>query len=374
MHKTYYKGAQIFHNGNLLNGFALKVTNNYVCKIMPEEDIPSNADIKILDGGVLSAGFVETQANGGNGVLVNDDFSAEGLSHVLAGHRKFGTVAMLPTFITDTQERYHQAIQSISDCVKNNVHGIVGGHFEGPFLNPEKKGTHNKKYIRLPDEADFAIYKACAPYLQHSIISLAPECLNKGTIARLKEYVPQINLAHSMASSRDVERAYSEGLTGITHLYNAMPPMQGRDPSAIGLAQELGLYCGIIADGIHVSHSALNHAYRALGADKICLVTDSMHTIGAPQIKCFDLAGVKVFVESDHLINEFGALAGAHTTLLACVQNAVLLMQANLKDALRMAVSTPAQYIGRPDLASISHRDAGDVIYLDRNLALKEWR
>lgn len=373
MKTTYYYGARIFDRGYLLNDLALEVCNGKSVALLPKSAIPENAPTTKLNGGILSPGFVETQANGGGGILINDDFSHEGLAQAIAGHRQFGTVAMLPTFITDNQTKYHQAITSIATGVKNGVKGLIGGHFEGPFLNPEKKGTHNPKYLRRPDDSDFACYAKNADYLQHSIISVAPEQLPHGTIRKLKSFFPQINMAHSMATHEDLLRAHGEGLTGITHLYNAMRPMSGRDPGPIGSAAELGLRCGIIADGIHSHPYALANAYRSLGTELLMLVTDSMHTIGAPEIKTFDLMGIKVFVEKDRLVNEHGSLAGAHITLLACLQNAVNYMHADIQSALRMAISTPANYIQRPDLAHIVSRNIDDIIYLSDDLELKNW-
>ncbi|MDO4642664.1 MAG: N-acetylglucosamine-6-phosphate deacetylase [Cardiobacteriaceae bacterium] len=373
MSTVFYSGTRIYHRGSLVDGLALRVEQGRSTGLLPVADIPADATVKHLDGGILTPGFVETQANGGGGVLVNDDFSHHGLAQVIAAHRQFGTVAMLPTFITDAQDKYHQAIASIAEGVKVGLKGLVGGHFEGPFLNPEKKGTHNPRYIRVPDASDLACYEKYAPYLQHSIISVAPEQLASGTVKALKPFFPQINMAHSMATHDDLLRAYAEGITGITHLYNAMRPMSGRDPGPIGTAAELGLRCGVIADGVHSHPYALAHAYHVLGDSLLMLVTDSMHTIGAPQIREFDLMGVKVFVKEDRLVNEHGSLAGAHITLLQCLQNAVRYMHADIRSALNMAITTPAHYINRPDLASIEQREVDDIIYLTDALELADW-
>ncbi|MDO5090332.1 MAG: N-acetylglucosamine-6-phosphate deacetylase [Cardiobacteriaceae bacterium] len=369
----YYTGARIFDDGRLLQGFALHVENGRTQALLPESAIPEGAPRKALPGGILTPGFVETQANGGAGILVNERFDADALAQVLAGHRQFGTVAMLPTFITDSQDKYHAAIASIAQAVRDGVPGIVGGHFEGPFLNPAKKGTHQPRFLRVPDERDFAVYAQHGEYLQHSILSLAPEQLAPGTIARIKPHIPQINMAHSMATHEDLERAVGEGLTGITHLFNAMAAMEGRNPGAIGSAAALGLQAGIIADGVHAHPYSLLAAYRMLGKTQLMLVTDSMHTIGVDGISEFDLMGIKVFVDGNRLVNEYGSLAGAHINMLQCVQNAVRFMQADIASALTMAIATPARYIGLPQLARIAERRVQDILWLDEALALREW-
>lgn len=370
---TYYLGARIFNDGKLLENHALLVEGGKTKALLPQSALPENAPVKHLNGGILTAGFVETQANGGGGVLVNEDFSLEGLARVAAAHREYGTVAILPTFITDAQTKYHQAIAGVAAAVKHGVKGVIGGHFEGPFISREKKGTHNPQFIRTPDDSDFACFAKHADDLQHSLITVAPECLPAGTIKRFKPLIPQINVAHSMANHEDLERAAAEGLTGVTHLYNAMRPIAGRDPSVLGTAMALGLKCGIIADGVHAHPYALQLAYKALGAEGLMLVTDSMHTIGT-NIQSFDLMGIKVYVRDGKLVNEEGSLAGAHIDMLSCVQNAVRMMNANIQSALTMAVSTPAHYLQRPDLAKIVNRDADDVIYLSDDLQLQTWQ
>ena len=368
--KTAYTGARIYHRDVLLEGHALLVENDKTLAVTATGGIPADATVHHLGGGILTPGFIETQANGGGGYLVNDRFDADSLAHILAAHRQFGTVAMLPTFITDAQDNYHRAIASIADATRR-VPGILGGHFEGPFLSPEKKGTHNPAYLRVPDESDFACFEKHADALQHSIVSLAPERVPAGTVRRLRALGLRVNAAHTMASKADMQRAWTEGLGGVTHLYNAMPPLAGRDPAVIGSAAELRLYCGIIADGVHVDPFSLASACKLIGKDRLILVTDSMHTIGT-DIREFTLpGGVRVFVEKDRLVNEHGSLAGAHVTLLQCVQNAIRYMHLAVEDALGMVITNPARYLDRPDLARITRRDVNDVLWLSDAMQLQ---
>ena len=370
--KTAYSGARIYHDGILLEGHALLVENGQTLAIAATGDLSADARIQPLNGGILTPGFIETQANGGGGYLVNERFDADGLAHILAAHRQFGTVAMLPTFITDSKDNYHRAIAAIADAARR-VPGILGGHFEGPFLSPEKKGTHNPAYLRTPDDSDFACFEQHADALQHSIVSLAPERVPAGTVRRLREMGMRVNAAHTMASKADMQRAWAEGLGGVTHLYNAMPPLAGRDPAVIGSAAELRLYCGIIADGVHSDPYSLAAACKLIGKDRLLLVTDSMHTIGAPEITEFTLPGdIRVYVKEDRLVNEHGALAGAHITLLQCVKNAMRYMHIAIEDALGMAIANPAAYLGRPDLARITTRRLQDILWLDETLTLQE--
>lgn len=366
----YYQNATIFNGDTLLHNHSLLVDNGVTTAIVPDQAIPDTAKIIVLDGGILSPGYVETQANGGGGVLFNDSPTVEGIKTILDAHRQFGTVAMLPTFITDSSDKLDNALQAVRDGIAEKVQGLIGGHFEGPFINTEKKGTHQSDYIRQPNAEDYQRFVSVG--MGQSLITLAPEQVPLSFIRHLADEGFCINAGHTLADKQTMIAACAEGLGGVTHLYNAMPPLQGRDPAVIGSAAALGLFCGIIVDGVHSDAFALQAAYRLIGKQRLMLVTDSMHTIGKPDIQSFTLTGQKVFVRGNSLVNEFGALAGANITMEASVQNAVKLMGVSVADALTMAITTPANYIKRSDLSRITQRQLSDIIYLDNSLNLKK--
>lgn len=359
----YYQNAQLFNGQTLLHGYSLAVSNGKTIGIVADNKLSASAKVINLNGGILTPGYVELQANGGGGVLFNQQPNIDGLKTILQSHRQFGTVAMLPTFITDTPEQLDLAMQAIRQGIKSNLAGLIGGHFEGPFINPEKKGTHQPDFIRQPNGEDYQRFTALG--LGNSLVTLAPECVPADFIRHLSKQGFQINAGHTLANKDDMINAHQNGLSGVTHLYNAMPPLQGRDPAVIGSAVGLQLTCGIIVDGIHSDPFAMQTAYQMLGKDNLMLVTDSMHTIGAPEITSFNLTGQQVFVQSDRLVNENGDLAGAHITMEQSVKNAVNFMQVGVADALTMAVTTPARYINRKDLSRITSRSIDDILYLD---------
>ncbi len=368
---TLYTNIRIFDGKKLHENKGLIVENNKVVDLLPSQQWPKESHIISLDGGILSPGYIETQANGGGGVLFNQQPNIEGLTTILKSHRRYGTVAMLPTFITDTPENMLKAAQAIEEGLQQNLKGLIGGHFEGPFLNKEKKGTHRIDYIRQATSDDLHLFLSLK--LGRSLITLAPENVEPDFIKALYDAGFKISAGHSMATKDDMIKAHQKGLTGITHLYNAMPPLQGREPSIIGSSVGLGLYCGIIVDNIHSDAFSLKLAYQAMGANKLMLVTDSMHTIGVEGIKEFDLMGQKVYVSKDRLVNEQGSLAGAHITMEQSVKNAVKLMGATLEDALKMAISVPAEFINFPELSSIIGRDINDILWLDDELNIQKF-
>ncbi len=367
---TIYTNIRIFDGQKLHENKGLKVQKGKVVALLSSEDY-GGEDVVSLKGGILSPGYVETQANGGGGVLFNQEPTIEGLKTILKAHRRYGTVAMLPTFITDTAQNMAKAVKAIEEGLAQNLKGLIGGHFEGPFLNAEKKGTHRADYIRKPNQEDLALFQSAD--LGKSLITLAPENVELSFIKALKKAGLKIAAGHSMATKADMVNAHKHGLEGITHLYNAMPALQGREPSIIGSAPALGLYSGIIVDNIHSDEFSMKLAYKALGAKRLMLVTDSMHTIGIEGITEFELMGQKVFVKDGQLINEFGSLAGAHITMEQSVKNAVKFMGANVEDALQMAISTPAEFMDCPHLATIINRDISDILWLDDQLNIQSF-
>lgn len=360
---TYYQDARLFNGQELLSGYSLAVNQGKTIAVVNDSEVPRSATIVHLNGGILTPGFVELQANGGGGVLFNDDPCVDSIKKILAAHRQFGTVAMLPTFITDEAHQLDAALQAVRDGLAENVPGLMGGHFEGPFINKEKKGTHQVAYIRRPSAEDYRRFSGEG--LGHSLVTLAPECVPIDFIQHLASQGFRISAGHTMASKADMVSAHQAGLSGITHLYNAMPVLQGRDPAVIGSAAPLSLNAGIIVDGIHSDPFSLQTAFRLLGKRHLMLVTDSMHTIGAPEIQSFTLTGQTVFVKGDRLVNENGDLAGAHITMAQSVKNARTFMQASIADVLTMAITTPARYIGCEALSHIHNHYIDDILYLD---------
>src|SRR5690606_37784792 len=156
----------------------------------------------------------------------------------------------------------------------------------------------------------------------------------------------RISVGHSEASAGVLLRAIDEGLTGVTHLFNAMPPLAGRAPGIVGTAlADPRLIAGLIVDGIHVDPISVRAAFAAKGADGIALVTDAMPSVGAAADR-FALMGRTITLEHGRLTPENGTLAGAHLDMASAVRNAVNLAQIPLEAALRAASLTPARFLG----------------------------
>src|SRR5262249_48803230 len=209
-----------------------------------------------------------------------------------------------------------------------------GLHLEGPFLNPSRAGVHAREHIVQATSGDLEWLRPLGR-AGRSLVTLAPECVPDGFIRGLAKAGLRVAAGHSEASADAMTRAMSDGLTGVTHLFNAMPPLQGRAPSIVGSAfADSRLIAGLIVDGLHLDSVSVRAAFAAKGGRGIALVTDAMPTVGAA-IDTFMLTGKQIALRDGRLVTAEGTLAGAHLDMATAVRNAVTLCGIPLEDALR---------------------------------------
>jgi N-acetylglucosamine-6-phosphate deacetylase len=363
---TAITSARILASGTWLDGHAVIMSDDLVHAIVPASDIPVSAKLVSLNGGVLLPGFIDTQVNGGGGVLFNDVPSAKGIAAIAAAHRRFGTTAMLPTLISDDLDVVARAIAAVDDAIKSGVPGIIGIHIEGPFLNTAKRGIHDAGKFRTLDEGAVALLSSLK--YGKTLVTLAPELAPVGAIAKLVKNGVVVAAGHTLANYAEMQRGIAEGLTGVTHLFNAMTQMESRAPGVVGAAFDSNIICGIIADGYHVDPATLRAAYRAKGMDEIMLVTDAMPTTGS-NVTTFNIGGTAVKSENGKLESSSGTLAGSNLDMATAVRNASEMMRTGLAAASHMASYTPAAFIGLSQShGRIAPGYRGDIVHLDDNL------
>jgi N-acetylglucosamine-6-phosphate deacetylase len=355
---------QVFDGQTLLTGMAVGVQAGRVAALRPVGDLP-DATEKQAVAGILTAGYLDLQVNGGGGALVNNDPSAEAMQTIAAAHRRFGTVGVLPTVITDAPEVLARAVDAA--IAAKGMQGILGLHIEGPHISLARRGTHAAEFVRPLDETTLAHVARLRANGVAVKITLAPEVVRRGQIAGLVAMGAIVSLGHTDATAEAVQAALSEGATCFTHLYNAMSPMLGRAPGVTGAAISSDACCGFICDGHHVADAMLGLAIRARPvADRMFLVSDAMATVGGGDR--FRLYGQEIRLVDGKLVNAEGALAGAHVTLAEGVARLVRVPGIAPEAALRMAVTVPAAVIGAPELAQIVGRRLDDLLVLGADM------
>ncbi|WP_417843040.1 N-acetylglucosamine-6-phosphate deacetylase [Thalassospira sp.] len=339
--------AKLFDGDRFHDDKAVVIENGKILAVSNAGDISDTTNTYDAQGYILAPGFIDVQVNGGGGVLLNHTPTVEGIRAIMAGHRQFGTTAMLPTLITDTRAKMLAAIAAVKDAIAQNVPGIVGIHLEGPYLNTERKGVHDASIIR-PMEDDAIDVLSSLPN-GRIVVTMAPEKAKAGTIAKLTENNVLVCAGHTAGTYSDVQAAIGEGLRGFTHLFNAMSPLNHREPGVAGAAiADENTWCGLIADGFHVHPAAMQIAVRAKKTGKIMLVTDAMPTVGAKN-KSFVLGGEEIIATNGRCALADGTLAGSDLDMMSAVKNTVEMIGTDLAEALRMASLYPAEFLKMGD-------------------------
>jgi N-acetylglucosamine-6-phosphate deacetylase len=335
---------RVFDGRGWHRDIAVMVQDGRITGLASQGEVPSDwMQSRVPAGVFVTAGFIDLQVNGGGGVLLNDQPTPDGMRAIARAHRRYGTTACLPTLITDTREQLRSAIAAA--CSVAGRDGVLGLHLEGPFISPRRPGVHRPDRIVQPRAGDLEQLCELAG-AGRSLVTLAPECVPAGFVMTLASAGVRISIGHSEASAAVVVQAVAEGATGVTHLFNAMPPLSARAPGIVGTAlSEPRLTAGLVVDGIHVDPVSVRVAFAAKGADRIALVTDAMPTVGT-SLDRFDLVGRTIKLVDGRLTTEEGTLAGAHLDMASAVRNAVRLAKVPLEDALRAASLTPAQFLG----------------------------
>lgn len=365
----------VFHNGQILTerGFesdaCVVVEDGHIVSVL--HGAPPSTGTRIdLQGGMLVPGFIDVQVNGGGGVLFNNDTSAEGIAAIARGHRRFGTTGLLPTLISDDATVMARAVAATRDAIAQGVPGVLGIHLEGPYIAPARKGTHNADTFRVPDAAEIAMATSLDNGV--TVITLAPERVPAATIRAMVERGAIVCAGHTTGSYDETRAGLAAGITGFTHLYNAMTPLQGREPGVVGAAlEDPHSWVGVIVDGVHVHPASLKVAIAAKPRGKVLLVTDAMPMVGSDD-PSFNLYGETITAVDGVVRNAAGSLAGSALDMASAVRNAVQLLGLPLEEACRMGAQYPAEFLGLGgELGRIAPGYRADLVLLDADLRVQ---
>jgi N-acetylglucosamine-6-phosphate deacetylase len=251
------------------------------------------------------------------------------------------------------------------------VPGVLGVHIEGPFLNPVQKGIHEAERLRRMDEACVELLSSAGP--GRTLVTLAPEMVSAAMIERLAQAGVIVSAGHTNASYVRTKVALDAGMTGFTHLFNAMSPLTSREPGVVGAAlSDSRSWAGIIVDGRHVDPVVLKIALACRPTDRFLLVTDAMPCVGTDQ-KRFVLQGKTISVRNGACFDSRGRLAGSDLDMASAFRNAIDMLGVSIAEASRMASRNPAQFLGLGDeLGRIAPGYRADLVLLDDDFAVRE--
>jgi N-acetylglucosamine-6-phosphate deacetylase len=295
-----------------------------------------------------SQGAIDLQINGALGVPFNDlnrDRAAK-IPEICRFLYQQGMDGFLPTLVTTSIVQIHRSLSFLAEAIaqqKQNLHSleakILGVHLEGPFLHPDKRGAHPLQHL-LPLNLD-TLRQVIGDYSEIvKLVTLAPELDSTGaTIQYLRDRKIIVSLGHSTANAEQAREAISQGATMVTHAFNAMPSLHHRDVGLLGEAMLSDrVWCGLIADGVHVSPQMVKLLYRM--TDKIFLVSDALAPLGLPDGSYpWDDRPITVTNGTARLPD--GTLSGTTLPLLDSVNNLVYWDVCRAEKAIDSAIVAP---------------------------------
>ncbi|AMN53581.1 N-acetylglucosamine-6-phosphate deacetylase [Labrenzia sp. CP4] len=346
---TAYLCSRVFDGEKIHANAALLVEDGKVAGLLSADKVPVGVETVDLGDGILAPGLIDLQVNGGGGLMLGDAETVDDIERICAAHVSLGTTALTPTLITDTPDVTRKVVDLAIAAWSRGVKGFHGLHLEGPHLFAGRKGAHDPNLIRPLNREDMALYLRAARELPSLIMTVAPETVPPEQMRELADAGIHVSLGHSGATYRQCKTAAEAGASMVTHLFNAMSPLQHREPGLVGAALDLGaLNVGIIADGVHVDPVAMRVALKSkTGPGRIFIVTDAMSQTGT-DVTSFFLGGREIFRRDGTLTLEDGTLAGADIDLPASLRFLTGTLELPVEAALAMATSDPADVLGRP--------------------------
>lgn len=355
----YREGIRISTDSILIDGAVIK-------DIVPAAALPAGIETIDVKGGFLTHGFIDLQVNGGYRYFFPSNITVESLHEIYEDHLVYGTTHCLITMITASQEECLRAIEVVRSYREQGHTGVLGLHLEGPFLNMEKRGSHNAAFIRNPTWEELKeIVEAGEGVLK--LLTIAPELFDNEMIGYIRSKGIVIAAGHSDSSSKIAKASFDQGVTCVTHLYNAMSQLNSREPGLVGASLDSDVFAGIIVDGVHCDYTAV-HIASELKKGKLFLVSDATLIGNMDTI----LNGREYLFRNGRYVNVDGNLAGSNITMWEGVVNSVRHAGIETADAFAMATSIPASALGLSDaIGTITVGQEANLVVLSADLELE---
>lgn len=321
-------------------------------------------DDEIIDakGGFVLPGFVDVHTHG----AVDYDFcdaKAEGIEKMLEYYGSQGITTVVPATMSFNEPILADVLDVADPYFDKEGNGAVlrGVNMEGPFINIEKKGAQNGKYIMDPQIEMFNnLYEKCGKRIR--LVDIAPELPGSLEFIKAVKDKCAISVAHTNANYDEAFAAFEAGASHVTHLFNAMPPFTHRAPGVIGAASDMASFVEIISDGIHLHPSVVRSVFNWFGENRVCLVSDCMRATGMPDGDDYSLGGQRVILNNGKATLEDGTIAGSATNLAECTRRAIS-FGVPMEDALRAATANPAMATDLIDtVGSLSVGKRADIV------------
>lgn len=355
--QAFYNGT-IFDGKNFITDAAVLTDQGRIAGVVNETAIPPHAERINLQHHYIAPAFMDLQIYGGYGKLFSQDLSIEALQKTYEYCISGGCAQFMITLATNSLDIFIKGAEVVSQYWRQGGKGLLGLHLEGPYINPVKRGAHIERCIRRPfvEEVKDLLGRTGGAV---KMMTLAPEVCSQDVIQLLQQYGIIISAGHSNATYRQGMQAFNTGIPAATHLFNAMSPLQHREPGLVGAIYDHDtVKSSIVADGIHVDFAALRISKKILG-ERLFLITDAVAATDAGEYQ-------HVFSENRYKLPD-GTLSGSALTMMLAVKNCVAHAGITLEEALRMASLYPARLIQHDNVFGKIEKDyaAAFVVFND---------
>lgn len=363
------KNGQVFNSIGRFIPADVELVGDRIAKVAPAGTLYGDEEIDAA-GKYVTPGFVDIHIHGAAGADFCD--SVDGSQEYVRTMQKYlgsqGVTSFMGTTMAFSEEILNGIFSTVRPLFGQESEGAVlrGVNMEGPFFNKAKKGAQAEKYIVDPD---WEMFQRLWETSGHNIrlVDVAPELPGAPEFIEKASKLCTVSIAHTCATYDEAREAYAHGATHTTHLFNAMPAFTHRAPGVVGAASDYAAHVEMISDGIHLHPAVVRAVFALFGAERVCLISDSMRACGMPNGE-YSLGGQKVFMKDGLATLEDGTIAGSATCLAECFRRAVS-FGVPLESALRAATINPAQAVGLFDeIGSVTAGKRADVLVLDRTL------
>jgi N-acetylglucosamine-6-phosphate deacetylase len=362
MSQAAFITREIFTGHEIQTGKAVLVKDGTIVDIVPVKAVPAGYRVRELPGYMLAPAFLDLQIYGGNGQLFSSELTTEALEAVYEYCLAGGCTQFMITLATNSIEKFVRGLEVAREYRNNGGKGLLGVHLEGPYINPIKKGAHLEKFIKKPtiDEIEHLLHKGKDIF---KMMTLAPEQCDHACIELLMRNGIVVSAGHSNATYEQAIDGFYLGIPAATHLFNAMSPLQGRQPGVVGAVYDHNdVRCSIVCDGVHVDFASVRISKKIM-QDRLFFITDAVSEVAYGEY-------VHVF-KGDRYTLPDGTLSGSALTMLQAVRNGVEKAGFPLPEALRMASLYPATVIGQQARWGVIQPGANaDLVVLDEQLNL----
>ena len=359
---AFYNGL-IFDGDTFNSDQAVLISDDIIVDIVSGSDIPATAEQFDLNGSYLAPSFIDLQLYGAHKKLFSQDLSFESLKATDDYCMIGGCTRFLITMATNTIEKFLQGIEVVKAFQKENKSGLLGLHMEGPYINPVKRGAHIERCIKKPtiDEVKLLMDKSEGIL---KMMTLAPEQCSDEVIQLLLDSNVLVSAGHSNATYQQAIDSFNKGITTVTHLFNAMSPLQGREPGMVGAVYDHATVCSsIVCDGVHIDFTAVRISKKIM-KERLFLITDAVTETTEGEYKHV--------LNRDRYILPDGTLSGSALTMMKAVNNCVDKVGIPFEESLRMASLYPAR-VAKLDqqLGKIKKGYKADLLVLSKEREVK---